>query len=139
VVYTEPVIGFIRRTTQTLDVMVYSLTHPVIAQELLSLHQRGVRVRVVVDRLQASSRYSKADLIGYAGIEVRIEKQQGAMHHKVAICDIDVRGKNAVLSGSFNWTISAAERNEENAIIIRNKSDCLKAQEEFDRLWELNA
>ena len=135
----ETVCGFIKRTTRTLDCMVYSITHPDITAELIRAHRRGVVVRVITDRLQASSRYSKDEDLRAAGIEVREDRQQGSMHHKVAIADIDVPRMYAVLTGSFNWTLSAAERNDENAVILRNKLDCQKAQDEFNRLWALNA
>lgn len=130
--------GFIRRTTKTLDIMVYSITHPVIVEDLLEAHARDIHIRILTDRLQAAGRYSKDELLRAGGIEVREDGQQGSMHHKVALCDIDVPRKCAVLTGSFNWTLSAAERNAENVVILRNKSECLKAQAEFDRLWALN-
>ncbi len=131
--------GFIHRTTQTIDFLMYALTDPRVAKELIEAHQRGIRVRGVVDKLQAAGRYSKVEQLREAGIEVREDSQEGSMHHKLAICDIDVWTLRAVLSGSYNWTESAAKRNDENAVILRNKEECDKAQTEFNRLWALNA
>ena len=54
----DTVIGFIDRCEKTLDVAVYSITHDDIAAALIRAHQRGVRVRVLMDKTQAGNRYA---------------------------------------------------------------------------------
>jgi phosphatidylserine/phosphatidylglycerophosphate/cardiolipin synthase-like enzyme len=133
------VLGFIARTTKTLDCMVYSITHPDIVAALIEAHNRGVAVRVITDNLQAAGKYSLDEELVAAGIEVRVDNSGGSMHHKDAICDLNETGLYAVLTGSFNWTKGAATRNDETAVILRTKKECLKAQAEFDRLWAEHA
>ena len=116
-----------------LDVMVYSLTHDGIADALIRAHQRGVKVRVLVDKVQASSRYADDEKLEAAGIDVRRDTQRGLMHHKVAIENGRVVGL-----GSFNWTKSADETNAENWNVIQYVYVAERYQKEFDRLWELN-
>ena len=117
-----------------LDVMVYSITHDEISDSLIRAHQRGVKVRVLVDKVQASGRYSDDEKLELAGIEVRRDTQSGLMHHKVAIENGRVVGL-----GSFNWSKGADTRNAENWNVIRYVYLAKKYQVEFERLWELNA
>lgn len=127
------VIGFIDRCETTLDTAVYSLTHDQIADALIRAHQRGVKVRVLIDKLQASNQYADDEKLRGAGIEVREDTQSGLMHNKFA-----VDGTKAVATGSFNWTKNADEKNAENFVVIRLSYMVEAFQEEFDRLWELN-
>lgn len=52
------------------------------------------------------------------------------MHHKFAVFD-----ETIVLSGSYNWTRSAAEDNDEN-IIVTNEQKIVRAfRIQFEKLW----
>lgn len=42
---------------------------------------------------------------------------------------------NEVITGSYNWTASAGERNNENLLIIREPSLASRYEQEFYRLW----
>lgn len=126
--------GYIDRCTTTLDIAVYSITHDAIAEAIIRAHARGVRVRVLMDDLQAKNRYADDETLMAAGIPVRVDSSSGAMHHKFAI-----DGTRAVATGSFNWTKSADTRNAENFLIVRLKKVVTQFQEEFESLWEKNA
>ena len=130
----ENVIGFVDRCTTTLDIAVYSFTHDDVAGAVIRAHQRGVKIRVLTDKVQAAGAYSDDEKLEAAGIEVRRDNQSGSMHHKFAI-----DGKQAVGLGSFNWTKNAATRNAENWNVCTLKYAVAEYQAEFDRLWELNA
>ena len=129
----DNLIGFIDRCQSKLDVAVYSITHDDIANALIRAHNRGVQVRVLTDKVQASTRYADDDRMRMAGIEVRLDTQSGSMHHKFALGD-----GTAVITGSFNWTANADENNAENFVIIRLKYVIEEFQTEFDRIWDLN-
>lgn len=132
------VIGFIDHTTTTLDVAVYSLTHPRIAKAVQDAHERGVAVRVLTDKVQASSKYSMAGDLDEAGLSVRLDHQAGSMHNKFAVSDAALPSR-AVALGSFNWTKSADERNAESLVIVRLRAVVQACQDEFGRLWVANA
>ena len=130
----DVVIGFIDRCTTTLDIAVYSITHDEIASAIIRAHQRGVAIRVLVDKTQAGGRYSDDERLLEAGVSLRRDTQSGLMHHKYAI-----DGSYAVATGSFNWTANADTRNAENFVILRLKYILTAYQQEFDKIWELNA
>jgi cardiolipin hydrolase len=52
------------------------------------------------------------------------------MHHKFALFD----GKR-LLTGSFNWTRSASEQNEENMIVTPDPVLVAAFQGRFEALW----
>jgi len=110
------IIGFIDRTENRLDIAVYSFTHDEIADAVIRAHQRGVKVRVLTDKLQASNQYADDEKLESFGIPVRRDTQSGLMHHKFAISD-----DNAVGLGSFNWSVNADTRNMENWNVVRLK------------------
>lgn len=55
------------------------------------------------------------------------------MHNKFAIIDSAV-----VLTGSYNWTVSASNNNQENILIIESKGVVNSYQNEFIKLWNSN-
>lgn len=131
---SDVIIGFIDRCEEYIDVAVYSITRDEIASALIRAHNRGVRVRVLTDKVQASGRYADDERMEMAGIEVRRDTQSGSFHHKFMIGD-----GLALKTGSYNWTKNAEERNAENFVLIKYKYVIEEYQEEYDRLWELNA
>jgi phosphatidylserine/phosphatidylglycerophosphate/cardiolipin synthase-like enzyme len=54
------------------------------------------------------------------------------MHHKVFIID-----NNTIITGSFNPSKAANEKNDENILIINNKDIAKRFLEEFDYLTSL--
>jgi len=129
----EIVTGFIDRCTETIIAAVYSFTHDPIRDALIRAHQRGVKIRVLMDNLQAKSKYAEDETLAAAGIPVRVDTVSAAMHHKFMVGD----GK-AVLTGSFNWTKNAVEKNAENFVIVRLKYIIEPFEREFERIWEEN-
>jgi phosphatidylserine/phosphatidylglycerophosphate/cardiolipin synthase-like enzyme len=132
------VIGFIDRCTDAIDAAVYSVTHDGIADALIRAHQRGVKVRLLTDKVQAGSHYADDERLEAAGVAVRRDRITGSMHHKFMVGD-GKDGGRAVATGSFNWTASADTRNMENFVVLRLSYVAVAFQAEFDALWELNA
>lgn len=135
----DQIVGFIQRVRFTLDIAIYSFTHDKIADAVIDAVKRGVRVRALMDRLQASSRYADDERIEEAGVEVRRHRGGGAMHHKFCIGDAEDKKLGAVITGSFNWSARADEKNYENFVIIRTRRECRRFLEEFERLWEMHS
>ena len=75
--------------------------------------RRGVDVRVILDKSQRTERYSEADFTAHAGIPTWIDAVHAIAHNKVMVIDGDT-----VITGSFNFTKAAEERNAENLLIL---------------------
>jgi phosphatidylserine/phosphatidylglycerophosphate/cardiolipin synthase-like enzyme len=131
------VIGFIDHCHSKLDIAVYSLTHDPIAEAIIRAHERGVVVRALVDSTQAGNQYADDERLEAAGVTVRRDIVTGSMHNKFLIGDSREGGK-AVLTGSYNFTKNATERNAENFVVLRLQYIAADYQAEFDRLWAAN-
>ena len=77
-------------------------------------HKRGIKVEVILDRSQRTQKYSSAAFLYNVGIPVKIDAQHAIAHNKVMVIDGET-----VITGSFNFTKAAEERNAENLLIIR--------------------
>ncbi|MDE6250714.1 MAG: hypothetical protein K2M34_03720 [Alphaproteobacteria bacterium] len=115
---------------KTIDVAVYSITNDKIVNSLIAAHNRGVRVRVISDKLQSAGRASLIGRIRDAGIPVVLNTKHKIMHNKFAIFD----GKD-VEDGSYNWTSSATQSNAENCVFFLEQNGNFSNQ--FQYLWDL--
>ncbi|MCD6501401.1 phospholipase D family protein [bacterium] len=116
---------------EKIDVAVYSFTNLELSKALIKAHLRGVAVRVITDNLQSRGRYSKSQFLADSGIPVRLDDDNGYMHHKFAVFD----GKS-VIFGSYNWSNSAEDKNDENLLFLRDKNVARDFEDEFERLWQ---
>jgi phosphatidylserine/phosphatidylglycerophosphate/cardiolipin synthase-like enzyme len=116
--------------TDTLDVAIYTFTEVQIRDALIDVMSRGVQVRVVMDPWEANDQI--ATTLIDAGVPLRMTNgyQGGIMHHKFAVMD-----EASVFTGSFNYTRSAAEINDENLILIQDKAVAGQFASAFSDLW----
>jgi phosphatidylserine/phosphatidylglycerophosphate/cardiolipin synthase-like enzyme len=70
------------------------------------------------------------DPFALAGLDVRLDGNQGQMHHKVIIID-----ERIVITGSYNFSSSAETRNDENLLIIHSAEIAHPFLEEFQRVF----
>ncbi len=99
-------------------VQAFLFTNRRIAAALTRVRQRGVRVQVILDReqFQTGETVLAQELLD-AGVTVFLDGQHAAAHNKIIIID----GSSAaptVVTGSFNFTVAAQQRNAENLLII---------------------
>lgn len=114
-----------------LDAACYTFTLSSIGDELIAAKKRGVNVRVILDRMSSSQGYSQLPRLLQAGIPVRVNAHEGLMHNKFIIAD----GKN-LATGSFNWTQSAMDRNDENVLLFwQEPSTANLYAAQFERMW----
>jgi phospholipase D len=124
----DTVLYWIGRANQSIHVLMFIFSFDSIADALISAHKRGVEVKVLLDKSQS---YSPFAVLKAAGIEVRNDTNwEGIMHNKIAIIDYRI-----VLTGSFNWTTTAENNNNENLIVIRSVDVATRYESEFQRIW----
>jgi len=124
---TAAVVKTLDSATKFVLVQAYSFTSRPIASALKRAHDRGVVVNVILDSSQLSERYTSATFLQRAGIPVWIDSLHAIAHNKVMVID-----DNIVITGSFNFTKSAEERNAENLLIISSK----QVAGEYKANWE---
>jgi phosphatidylserine/phosphatidylglycerophosphate/cardiolipin synthase-like enzyme len=114
---TDVVVRELDRAQKAILVQAYSFTSAPIAKTLVNAYKRGVDVRVILDESQRTEKYSSADFVAHAGIPVWIDAKHAIAHNKVMVIDGQV-----VITGSFNFTKAAEEKNAENLLVIRDRS-----------------
>ncbi len=125
----DVIISWIRSANKSIHVLIYSFTLDSIAEELIDAYKRGVDVKVLFEKSQISV-YSEYIRLKEAGVPVRNDTNPDFMHNKVMIIDGEI-----VFTGSYNWSKSAEEDNDENLIIIKSMEIADKYEEKFKEIW----
>lgn len=112
----DAVVREIGRARSWILVQAYSFTSAPIAKALVDAKARGVQVAAILDKSQRTEKYSGATFLKNAGIPVLIDYQPAIAHNKVMVIDGEM-----VITGSFNFTKAAEERNAENLLVIRSR------------------
>ncbi len=123
--------GLLANCRKSVDVCVFTITHDELAEQLLAAHQRKLPVRVVTDDDKAADLGSDIARLARAGIEVRMDSSAAYMHNKFALLD-----DRLLVTGSFNWTRSAATENQESFIVTDQRALVSAHRQEFERLWQ---
>jgi phosphatidylserine/phosphatidylglycerophosphate/cardiolipin synthase-like enzyme len=136
-VYFSPKGGATEATVQELDnaktsilVQAYSFTSAPIAKALVAAHQRGVKVEVILDKSHLTEQYTVAPFLAKSGIRVKIDSAHAIAHNKIMIIDGEV-----VITGSFNFTKAAEDKNAENLLVIRD----MTLSEKYIKNWQDHA
>ena len=115
----------------SLEFAAFSLTSNAVADRLIAAAERGVQVRGVMETTQVGGTGSEYARLRQAGLDVRLDGNPFNMHHKFFLVDSAM-----VATGSYNFSASAEERNDENMLIIHDPGLARLYLEEFVRLFE---
>ncbi len=128
----KKLIEVIDGASETLDIAIYSLTYPDIVQAIKNAASRGVKVRIITDRIQSGGKTQKEalKLLGSAGIPLKINSHSGLMHLKMTVADGEV-----ATTGSFNYSKSASTTNDEIFMAFRDAEIARSFSERFEAMW----
>lgn len=136
-VYFTPPTGAASAIVQTIDasqrevlVQAYGFTHNAIAQALVRAHQRGVKIRVLLDKKSEKTNRYVIDLLTQAPIDMRYDGKHAIAHNKVMVID-----ESVVITGSFNFTNSAETRNAENVLVLKSDELAKRYKSEWQSHW----
>lgn len=116
---------------RSIDVCVYTVSDDRLTAALTDAHARGIAVRIISDDHKVHDAGSDMLRLRDHGLPVRLDASAFHMHHKFALFD----GRR-LATGSFNWTRSATEGNEENLIVTDDIRLVRAFAERFERLWQ---
>lgn len=120
-----------REARRTADICVFTITDDRISEAIIEAHRRGITVRLITDNDKRFDVGSDVDQLVQAGIAVRIDQTPDHMHHKYAIFDSQL-----LLTGSYNWTRSAANVNDDNFLLTDDARLVAAFVRHFERLWD---
>jgi len=115
---TDAIVAEIGKARNEVLVQAYSFTSVPIARALLEAKKRGVRIEAILDKSQKKERYTAATFLYNACIPVMIDDKHAIAHNKIIIID-----RQTVITGSFNFTKAAEEKNAENLLVIKGNRE----------------
>ena len=112
---TDAVVAEINHAQREILIQAYTFTSVPIASALMTAKTRGIKVETILDKSNIKQGYSSMTFLENAGIPVYIDDHVKIAHSKIMIID----GKE-IITGSFNFTMSAECHNAENLVILKN-------------------
>jgi len=110
----------IEQASERIYVHAYIFTSRTLAAALVDAHERGVRVEVLADAdMHRRGEGNMMPTFLAAGIPVAFETAYAAAHNKALIIDPG-ESSCTLVTGSYNFTWSAANRNAENILVFRD-------------------
>lgn len=129
---TDAIISEIAMAKKTIDIAMYSFSSRPIVTELIKAKDRGVRIRVYMDKGQEAAKYSGSRFMMKNGFDVKFDRGSGLMHNKFALID-----GATLITGSFNWTRQAEYYNRENLLVITDPAVVGRYRDRFESLWRM--
>jgi phosphatidylserine/phosphatidylglycerophosphate/cardiolipin synthase-like enzyme len=126
---TAAIVREIAAAKSSIHVQAYSFTSQGIAKALVDAEKRGVKVIAILDASNRTKNYSAADFLAHEGIETYIDSQHSIAHNKIIIIDNAI-----VITGSFNFTKAADQKNAENLLVIPDSEIAAK----YEQNWQLH-
>ena len=122
----------IERATRSIHIMTFVFSLEELAEAILlqASHPEFV-VRGIFEERNSTANWSQLPALHCAGAAIRQDGNRYVLHHKVIIID-----KDTVITGSFNFSKSAAQRNDENIVIIRDATIAGLYLDEWKRIWD---
>ena len=125
------IIHQINSTQNILKICVFTISENEITDAILNCFKRGKQVRIITDNDKLNDLGSDVRRLANAGIPVKVDGTRNHMHHKFCVID-----NKTLLTGSYNWTKSAAHYNQENILLTEDENSVKSYLKEFDKLWE---
>ena len=121
----------ISKANSDIKFMAFSFTHDEMGEAMLERANSGVRVKGIFEVRGSQTKFSELPRLFCKGVPVRQDGNPGTLHHKVIVLD-----ERTAITGSFNFSDNANEKNDENVVIIDSPEIASLYLEEFERRWK---
>lgn len=124
-------VELIHSAEHSIHFLAFSFTSNDLAAALLERQRAGVDIAGIMEASQVESNVgTQYQRFISAGMQVRLDGNPRDMHHKVLVID-----RRYVSFGSYNFTVSAERRNDENVLIVDDPNLAQIYLAEFERLY----
>jgi len=127
----QVIIQQIKQAIRQVSICVFTISDDRISDSIITAHQRGVDIKIITDNDKSWDEGSDIKQLAHLGIAVKMDNTPNHMHHKFMIAD-----NKSLLTGSYNWTVSAARANHENVLFTEEAGVVRSYLKEFDSLWK---
>jgi len=129
--FENKIIDIISKAKESINFLAFAFTNPKITDALISAQNRGVKIKGVFDKAQNNyQKYSQYKVLKENNISVVLDKNPKKLHSKVIIID-----KKIVITGSYNFTKKANNKNDENSIVIYDKAIAKEYIDNFNNIY----
>lgn len=126
----DRIVDLINGAEERVRVMAFVLTDDAIARALITQHRAGRDVAGVLESRNTDALGADYDALRQAGVDVRADGNPYLLHHKVILIDDAI-----VITGSYNFSASAAGDNDENLIVLHSEEIGAAYAAEFEAVW----
>jgi phosphatidylserine/phosphatidylglycerophosphate/cardiolipin synthase-like enzyme len=128
----EFVINELHSAKKEIKICMFTISDNPIAETVAGCHKMGIKVRIITDDGKIFDKGSDIYSLDRMGIRIKIDTFRSLMHHKFVLID-----NKKLLTGSYNWTRSGADINNENVLITTDHTIIKAYKKEFKRLWKI--
>jgi phosphatidylserine/phosphatidylglycerophosphate/cardiolipin synthase-like enzyme len=123
----DKLVALVNGAQKSVKFMIFTYTDQNLANAMISRYQAGVDVAGVIEN-RGASQGAEVPLF-CAKVPVKVDGNKYTMHHKVIVID-----ESIVVTGSFNFTKSADQQNDDNLLVIYDPAVAKQYLDEFDQI-----
>ena len=131
----KPVVNFLKSVRKTVALKQFTFTHPILLDTVMALHQKGVRVRVMLNGAKTTGERLNDpffETIKSTGIEVQWSNPSFLVTHEKSIV---VDGKSALLA-TFNFMEKYFQATRDYGVLTSDPAQVAQVQKCFDCDWK---
>jgi len=125
------IVNQITTAVSRVNICVFTISDDSITEAILQAHRTGKAVKLITDNDKSLDLGSDIEQLHKAGIPIKMDETRNHMHHKFMVVD-----SRSLITGSYNWTRSAAMYNHENILVSQDPGSVRSFLKEFDLLWQ---
>jgi len=114
----------------SVDICVFTISDNLISESIIQKHKEGIKIRVITDNDKCNDAGSDIYNLSMKNVPVKTDTSPSHMHHKFVVID-----NFLTITGSYNWTKSAASLNQENIVALQDERIASIYLKEFESLW----
>ncbi|MBI3244598.1 MAG: DUF1669 domain-containing protein [Chloroflexi bacterium] len=127
----QHILDALNSASQSIYFAAFTFTRDDFSQAIVAKANAGLAVRGVYETRQVSAGSDESyNLLKGAGVQVLLDGNQYTMHHKFFVIDNQI-----VVTGSYNFTKAAEDKNDENVLIIHSPEIAQAYLQEFAKVW----
>ncbi len=125
----DKLVSYVQGAQKSIRFMIFTYTSTDLANAMIARYQSGVDTEGVIED-RGASQGAMVPLF-CAKVPVKVDGNKYTMHHKVIVID-----ESTLITGSFNFTKSADQENDDNVLVIHDPDLAKLYLQEFERVWD---